>query len=293
VVICKNSAYWNPPTFVANLPAPGVVIFEFKNISSATVDVVIKVNGKQVASHSFTGGPRDLSKTEGRVSAELPAGKVEIFVDITSGQRLSMGDIYVVWQMQDPTRMIAIEGRTHAEGGFLYLKNKTYDSFFQEVLGLKTATLQDLHVDVEGLKPGTYRMKQIIPETGEVVRYELVNSTESGVPLTMEVLNQSGILAFEADFENSVESISNRAGFLVYPNPFNDQLNIDLKKFSGNELNIELYSISGVKILSEIYKHPLGHGKHFSLDTGNLAKGTYILRIIQDRETIYSRVLVK
>ncbi|MGM0376834.1 MAG: T9SS type A sorting domain-containing protein [Bacteroidota bacterium] len=288
-----NRPEWrNPPTFVANLPSPGIITVEFFEIGSGTNQVVIMVNGQQAASHTFLDGRRYLSEAEGRISAELPAGEVEIFVDITSGDWARMRTVYISWQMQSPTQLVRIEGQTHAGGGFLYLNNKTYDRNYQEVLGMNPATLHDLQLDVEGLEQGIYRMRQIIPETGEIVRNELVNSTKSGVPLTMEVLNQSGILAFDLDDQTSTESIKNPADFIIYPNPFNNQLNIDLKKFSGNELTIELYSISGTKILSEIYKHQLGQSNHLSLNVGNLAKGTYILKI-QNHETIYNQAVVK
>jgi PKD repeat protein len=70
-------------------------------------------------------------------------------------------------------------------------------------------------------------------------------------------------------------------GIKVFPNPFNDNLNINLSQ-SINTINVTLYDLSG-RIIFNLRKSPINNKVQIK-NLGTLSKGTYILQII-DLET--------
>jgi hypothetical protein len=193
----NQKAWRNPPRFVVNLPAAGNVIVDFSEIGSGSHNVIIKVNERLVNSHTFKGGRRYLSDNEARITAELPAGPVEIVIDTLGSDWVRLRSVYISWQMQKPTQMIEIQGRTHSHGGFLYIQNKTYNRNYQEVLRRNPVSLHELSLDVENLMPGQYWMKILHPETGATVRSEMVYTNENVLPLNLTELQQASVLSFE------------------------------------------------------------------------------------------------
>ncbi len=194
----KNHEKWrNPPTFIAHLPSPGFITVDFFEIGSGTSKIEIKVNGEQAVSHTFTGGRRYLNDEEGKVTVELPAGKVEIFLDITNGDWARIRTIYISWIMQIPTKLVKIDGQAHAEGGFLYLQNKTLNRIYLEVLKKNPVHLFDLQLNIKKLTQGKYHVKQIDPETGDVIRDEMVKAVNNALPITVPDIEKHTVLAFE------------------------------------------------------------------------------------------------
>ncbi|MGM0376835.1 MAG: cellulase family glycosylhydrolase [Bacteroidota bacterium] len=200
----KNLEKWrNPPTFVTNLPAAGFITVDFFEIGSGSSQIEIIVNGERAASHTFTDGRRYLNDDEGKITAELPAGEVEIFIDITSGDWARMRAIYISWSMQNPTRLLKTGGQAHAEGGFLYLQNKTFNRIYLEVFKKNPVQLYDLQLSVDKLTQGMYLVKQINPETGKVIRDEKVKAINTTLPVTVPTLEKHTVLAFgKLDFQN-------------------------------------------------------------------------------------------
>ncbi len=73
----------------------------------------------------------------------------------------------------------------------------------------------------------------------------------------------------------------------LYPNPFNDELNISYYLNKSGWLNIELYSLSGIKIMS-IKDEYQGTGKYsLKLNSGNfnIPNGIYLLNISIDNKS--------
>jgi len=86
--------------------------------------------------------------------------------------------------------------------------------------------------------------------------------------------NTTGILSVAKDDEN-----------VIYPNPFNDKLNI---KFSDKESHtIILYDISGKEILKNIGKN------NIEIETSNLSSGTYTVLVTKGNETSMTKVIKK
>ena len=124
-----------------------------------------------------------------------------------------------------------------------------------------------------------------------------VNHRNENVDVTIEgFTNQITLLPYEVRFlhyaDLIITSINNdfvTPDYRVYPNPFSEQLWIELKPASGTSINIELYSITGAKILSDVYS--IGENNRIRLNTENLTKGPYILRIYNEKTVFNSMVL--
>ena len=77
---------------------------------------------------------------------------------------------------------------------------------------------------------------------------------------------------------------------LPYPNPTNGNINIPLPEAVSDNARILLFDASGVKCLDS----PVGQeGNLISLDTGNLASGLYLYRIIAGSRTVAEGKFVK
>ncbi len=98
----------------------------------------------------------------------------------------------------------------------------------------------------------------------------------------------SAISGFKASATGIVETEMANS-IQVYPNPASDELNIVFDNFkSENETQIELVNSGGSMVLkSNILQ------KHSKLDLGNLQPGIYVLKIIQDGEMTYKKVVLR
>jgi hypothetical protein len=64
----------------------------------------------------------------------------------------------------------------------------------------------------------------------------------------------------------------------VFPNPTEGNLNINLGDVAGDALNIEMIDVSGRVVYSKLYSN-LSNGSTIQLDTENIAKGVYSIRL--------------
>jgi hypothetical protein len=79
--------------------------------------------------------------------------------------------------------------------------------------------------------------------------------------------------------------------FNIYPNPFNDYINIELSQNIEVPVFIELFDINGNKIFQKNIISPLNKQIKISL-LSNMAQGTYLLNISYNDKT-YSAKIIK
>ena len=72
--------------------------------------------------------------------------------------------------------------------------------------------------------------------------------------------------------------------FRVYPNPFNDELNINSK----TEGTVQVYNLIGKEVFSRRV-----HSLNTKLDLSNLSSGLYVIKLESDEGAIYTQKLVK
>ena len=71
----------------------------------------------------------------------------------------------------------------------------------------------------------------------------------------------------------------------VWPNPVNGVININTPSPSGV---VRIYAVDGSCVYQSNY-----NSSNFNLDSDFLANGTYVITLIDDRGTFYSRKIIK
>ncbi|MEA3316614.1 MAG: S8 family serine peptidase [Bacteroidota bacterium] len=93
--------------------------------------------------------------------------------------------------------------------------------------------------------------------------------------------------ALAADL-TEIKNVKNKIIIKAYPNPFSNNINIEIKKYNKSYLKIELINIQGQIIYCKI-------SKNNKIDIDNLEKipkGIYLLKI-STKNTIYTKTLIK
>ena len=113
---------------------------------------------------------------------------------------------------------------------------------------------------------------------GEVEDYTVILTTN---PSILEHTN--------TDLSNATEN--EITDFKLYPNPANNELNLDIMANTAGDAKMNIYSLTGRKIMS--LESPAVPGlNNFSLNTGKLTNGVYILKIEQGGHTSYRRFII-
>ncbi len=76
----------------------------------------------------------------------------------------------------------------------------------------------------------------------------------------------------------------------LYPNPFDENLNIEIDNTIGQPLEITLSNIQGVEVKTG--KADKSSDKNYSFSTGNLPKGIYFIKV-QTNAAVFTRKLIK
>jgi hypothetical protein len=80
---------------------------------------------------------------------------------------------------------------------------------------------------------------------------------------------------------------------LVYPNPFNDILNINVQaKNNISELTLEIFSLYGQKVVSSQKKNSFGEIQ-FKKDLSHLSSGMYLLIVSENGNQVFSKKIIK
>ncbi|MES2513111.1 MAG: choice-of-anchor tandem repeat GloVer-containing protein [Bacteroidota bacterium] len=75
---------------------------------------------------------------------------------------------------------------------------------------------------------------------------------------------------------------------IIYPNPSGETLNIDLQDFDEKTVVLEVYDIVGNLMFSESL-----HLKNNSIAVSQLERGMYLLKIISDKNNLYTKNIIK
>lgn len=126
----------------------------------------------------------------------------------------------------------------------------------------------------------------------------LVNQLNKNVEVTIDGFsNQITLFPYEVKFlhynDLTITSVKNdlkTVQYLMYPSPFADHIYIELKAEYGNRVNVDLYDLTGTKLYSEEF--PLAHNRRIKINTEKLTKGSYIVRV-HDEKFVYNKVVVK
>ena len=80
---------------------------------------------------------------------------------------------------------------------------------------------------------------------------------------------------------------------LVYPNPFNDVINVNVQaKNNIDELTIEIFSLYGQKVAMAQKKNSLGEIQ-FESDLSHLSSGMYLLIVRENGKQVFSKKIIR
>lgn len=116
-------------------------------------------------------------------------------------------------------------------------------------------------------------------------------TTSNSVKLDME----SGANDLKVSTDKYCQGVFNKSFFLedgkrVYPNPFNDILNVSMGNDLSRKVQVSLYSLSGALVYS---KEHLVDNSAIQLELSALNSGTYIMKIITEFTQNHSKIIKK
>ena len=76
----------------------------------------------------------------------------------------------------------------------------------------------------------------------------------------------------------------------AYPNPFNPEINFDIKMLNREYININIYNVKGYK-LDNIFSGYLEQGEHsFNWNATNYSTGIYIIKSETKNNTLNQKI---
>jgi hypothetical protein len=111
----------------------------------------------------------------------------------------------------------------------------------------------------------------------------------------LEITTPQGCTAFSSTIAVNnvgIHEIYGVQNVLVYPNPANSMVNLELQMAEQNDLVVSIFSIAGQLISSEIIHAPVGTTLH-QIDLSTVAKGMYMLQIRSGQGSYFSRLEVQ
>ncbi len=91
--------------------------------------------------------------------------------------------------------------------------------------------------------------------------------------------------AADVTFMNSIEQYSNTLNATLYPNPVNNELNIQLP-FNANNARVSVMDVVGKEVMTVV-----ANGEVISLKNINLAAGVYTVKVVADNKVSLSKIV--
>jgi hypothetical protein len=150
--------------------------------------------------------------------------------------------------------------------------------------------------EINNLEPGTYRVTVDIPGL-PMINSHFVTVTATGVDYSDRDFFVDSLGGIDID---SIPPVSSKlkngeySDWEVYPNPFKDNLNINVYNHQEQEVELEIIDILGKQVKS-IYTGSLSEGKHlFRFErTTEQSSGFYFVRMIMQDKVYVKNVVLK
>ena len=94
-----------------------------------------------------------------------------------------------------------------------------------------------------------------------------------------------------ADIVTGISTINGTSGVSIYPNPVNDKLNIKLLQPANGSLIIKVSDLTG-RIVQHNSFSVNAYGS-FEMNMKELAKGTYLVKFITDKDEVVQRIVIE
>ena len=132
--------------------------------------------------------------------------------------------------------------------------------------------------------------------------------TYSGASIPSPITSSTGamLIIFSSDAQNvadgwaadytsvtsGIEENSVLEGFVLYPNPVDDKLNVRFNMKEAHSLVLDVFNISGQKVQERKIENCIGEVNQ-TIDVSNLPSGVYSLNISSGKDVISKRFIVK
>ncbi len=110
----------------------------------------------------------------------------------------------------------------------------------------------------------------------------IINSNASNNPELKVLVNVQNT--------TSIEDVS-KSDIIVYPNPFNDELNIQ-GTINANRVLVQIQDLTG-KVLSSEYVYTLGNKLNYNVNTSSMVSGVYFYKITSEQDVIIGKIIKK
>ncbi len=94
----------------------------------------------------------------------------------------------------------------------------------------------------------------------------------------------------ELNILSGIEKIASLRDVKFYPNPFNESIQIELTSAYADKLNVRFFDIQGRECHKENF-NLLPAANHFTIDTGDLAKGIYIVKLNTSKQYHFIKLI--
>jgi len=124
---------------------------------------------------------------------------------------------------------------------------------------------------------------------GDTIRYYIHASDQSPHSVTHPLIGSYDPHKF---YITNVASVNERKTeqALVFPNPANDYIFVEMKDCGSPEVNIKLVNAMGAEVLSFDEQNPSDH--LIKISTGNLSPGSYVLYITSGEKNVVKKIMI-
>lgn len=154
--------------------------------------------------------------------------------------------------------------------------------------GLST---QDNYYSPSQLKPLIEIIRQNVDETNEGL-YSITYRVTDPSGNTSNEFTRMVVYTYWPNCTNStvdVKDVDFNSTVLVYPNPSNGLVTIDLKGSLAQNANVEVYNAMGQLVFNQTYTEVAGK---YNVDLSNEATGVYTVKLIANGVTVTKRVVI-
>lgn len=179
-------AWRTTPTFLFDLPGEGNMIIEVGELAGSGMHLVATDRGRPLVDIPLEGeGRRRPSADQHFLRIPLAAGPHELAIGLEgpASDWLEIRKLVLVYRENDPTRILDAYGLASRDHAMLYLRNATRGELQQDLLGQDPVAVEDVAVEVRGLKRGAYRVAVFDIERGDVTHQYASDSDGSRLRL--------------------------------------------------------------------------------------------------------------
>lgn len=162
-----------------------------------------------------------------------------------------------------------------------------YDHVARAILGDWPGTANSIPASVDFNDEASYTYTYTVPADYDVENMHFVAMViDQG---NGSIMNAEQIKYEDLSIEVNIDDIYNETLAEVYPNPFSDVTNIDLKLAELAEVSVQVYNTVGQLVAEQNYGELVGE-QILPVDATKFAEGTYFIHVIVGEEVVTKRV---